>query len=186
MMRWFLVYLVGMIWFGNLVSVMFMNVMYEEEEMKGGEGDGMVYGGKGVGVGGSMFRYRWFLVVMVVVCVYYFVLGFLVQFLSSFVFVIWMVFENVVVNQLFGYSIGLSLLFIMFDWMQISGFVGSFLILFWQVLFCVGVEKKGVVDEKWGQVCDSKYYDWCVDVFCVFGSDVVLQWGVVFVVFVNE
>ncbi|VBB86938.1 Putative sexual differentiation process protein [Podospora comata] len=134
MMRRFLVYPAGMIWPGNLVSVTLMNAMYEEEETKGGEGDGTVHGGKGVGVGGSMPRYRWFSVVTAVACVYYFVPGFLAQFLSSFAFVTWTAPENAVVNQLFGYSTGLSLLPITFDWTQISGFVGSPLIPPWHAI----------------------------------------------------
>ncbi|KAK0669619.1 putative sexual differentiation process protein [Cercophora samala] len=134
MMRRFLVYPASMIWPGNLVSVTLMNAMYEEEETKGGEGDGTVHGGKGVGIGGNMPRYRWFSVVTAVACVYYFVPGFLAQFLSSFAFVTWMAPENAVVNQLFGYSTGLSLLPITFDWTQISGFVGSPLIPPWHAI----------------------------------------------------
>lgn len=81
-----------------------------------------------------MPRYRWFSVVTAVACVYYFVPGFLAQFLSSFAFVTWTAPENAVVNQLFGYSTGLSLLPITFDWTQISGFVGSPLIPPWHAI----------------------------------------------------
>jgi hypothetical protein len=55
----------------------------------------------------------------------------LAQFLSSFAFVTWLAPDSPIVNQLFGFSTGLSLLPITFDWTQISGFVGSPLIPPW-------------------------------------------------------
>lgn len=53
------------------------------------------------------------------------------QFLSVFAFATWIAPNNVIVNQLFGGTTGLSLLPITFDWTQISGFVGSPLIPPW-------------------------------------------------------
>ncbi|KAK3375461.1 OPT family small oligopeptide transporter [Podospora didyma] len=123
MMRKFLVYPASMIWPGNLVSVTLMNAMYEKNEMR----DPTV-------IGGSMPRYRWFAIVTAGGFVYYFIPGFLAQFLSSFAFVTWIFPDNPVVNQLFGYSTGLSLLPITFDWTQISGFVGSPLIPPWHAI----------------------------------------------------
>jgi hypothetical protein len=114
------VYPAAMIWPGNLVSVTLMNAMYESSEDR----DPTV-------IGGSMPRYRWFALITGGAFVYYFIPGFLAQFLSSFAFMTWLAPENPVVNQLFGYSTGLSLLPITFDWTQISGFVGSPLIPPW-------------------------------------------------------
>ena len=109
-----------MIWPGNLVSVTLMNAMYEDQEDR----DPTV-------VGGSMPRYRWFGLITAVSFFYYFIPGWFAQFLSSPAFMTWLAPENPVVNQLFGYNTGLSLLPITFDWTQISGFVGSPLIPPW-------------------------------------------------------
>ncbi|SPQ22322.1 ba9f9298-0c3e-4ebf-8cd9-b40bdfe8c54c [Thermothielavioides terrestris] len=123
MMRRFLVYPASMIWPGNLVSVTLMNAMYESSDDR----DPTV-------IGGSMPRYRWFALVTLGAFVYYFIPGFLAQFLSSFAFVTWLAPNSPIVNQLFGFSTGLSLLPITFDWTQISGFVGSPLIPPWHAI----------------------------------------------------
>ncbi|KAK4137776.1 small oligopeptide transporter [Trichocladium antarcticum] len=123
MMRRFLVYPASMIWPGNLVAVTLMNAMYESSEDR----DPSV-------LGGSMPRYRWFALITFGSFVYYFIPGFLAQFLSSFAFMTWLAPDSPVVNQLFGYSTGLSLLPITFDWTQISGFVGSPLIPPWHAI----------------------------------------------------
>ncbi|EAQ89148.1 hypothetical protein CHGG_05767 [Chaetomium globosum CBS 148.51] len=114
MMRRFLVYPAAMIWPGNLVSVTLMNAMYESSEDR----DPTV-------IGGSMPRYRWFGLITVGAFVYYFIPGFLAQFLSSFAFMTWLAPNSPVINQLFGSNTGLSLLPITFDWTQISGFVSA-------------------------------------------------------------
>ncbi|KAG8165528.1 hypothetical protein KVR01_004080 [Diaporthe batatas] len=116
-MRKFLVYPAAMIWPGNLVSVTLMNAMYEGNESP----DPTVLGGK-------MPRYRWFAYVTLGAFIYYFIPGYLAQFLSTFAFATWIAPQNPVVNQLFGYTTGLSLVPITFDWSQIAGFVGSPLI----------------------------------------------------------
>jgi hypothetical protein len=107
-----------MIWPGNLVSVTLMNAMYEAPP----KDDPTI-------LGGSMPYYRWFGYICLGAFIYYFVPGFLIQFLNVFAFATWIAPNNVVVNQLFGGSTRLSLLPITFDWTQISGFVGSPLIL---------------------------------------------------------
>lgn len=114
------VYPASMIWPGNLVSVTLMNAMYETAEAP----DRSV-------VGGSMPRYRWFTLITAASFVYYFIPGFFAQFLSSPAFMTWLAPNSPVINQLFGYSTGLSLLPITFDWTQISGYVGSPLIPPW-------------------------------------------------------
>jgi OPT family small oligopeptide transporter len=114
-MRQFLVYPAAMIWPSNLVSVTLMNAMYERSSDKK---DPTVFGG-------TIARYRWFGYVCLGAFVYYFIPGFLAQFLSVFAFATWIAPNNVVVNQLFGGTTGLSLIPLTFDWTQISGFVGS-------------------------------------------------------------
>lgn len=98
-----------MIWPGNLVSVTLMNAMYETEAKP----DPTIIGGK-------MPRYRWFAYVCAGAFIYYFIPGFLAQFLSVFAFATWAAPNNVIVNQLFGGTTGLSILPITFDWTQIS------------------------------------------------------------------
>lgn len=122
MMRKFLVYPASMIWPGNLVSVTLMNAMHEQNAKP----DPTV-------IGGRMPRYYWFGLITLCSFFYYFIPGFLAQFLSSFAFVTWIAPNNPVVNQLFGYSTGLSFLPITFDWTQISGFVGSPMVPPWCV-----------------------------------------------------
>ncbi|KAB8289796.1 hypothetical protein EYC80_010429 [Monilinia laxa] len=97
MLRKFLVYPAAMIWPANLVSVTLMNAMYENNERP----DPNIFGGK-------IHRYKWFAYVTAV-----------------FSFITWIAPNNVVVNQLFGGTTGLSFIPLTFDWTQISGFVGS-------------------------------------------------------------
>lgn len=114
-----------MIWPGNLVGVTLMNAMYEQNDLP----DPKV-------LGGSMPRYRWFMVVTAGAFVYYFIPGFLAQCLSVFAFATWLAPQNAVVNQLFGGTTGLSILPITFDWTQIAGWVGSPLIPPWYGSLC--------------------------------------------------
>lgn len=123
MMRKFLVYPASMIWPANLVSVTLMNAMYEKPPPN----DPTI-------IGGSMPRYRWFGIITLCSFVYYFIPGFLAQFLSIFAFATWIAPDNAVVNQLFGGLTGLSLVPITFDWAQVSGFVGSPMIPPWYAI----------------------------------------------------
>lgn len=103
-----------MIWPSNLVSVTLMNAMYEDNEKP----DPTVFGG-------TIHRYRWFGYVTAGAFLWYFIPGFLAQFLSVFAFITWIFPNNVIVNQVFGGTSGLSLIPLTLDWTQISGFVGS-------------------------------------------------------------
>lgn len=106
-----------MIWPSNLVSVTLMNAMYEKADNK----DPTVFGG-------TIPRYRWFGYVCIGAFFWYFIPGFLAQFLSIFAVATFIAPNNVIVNQLFGGTSGLSILPLTLDWTQISGFVGSPLI----------------------------------------------------------
>ncbi|KAJ2906185.1 hypothetical protein MKZ38_002610 [Zalerion maritima] len=123
MMRKFLVYPASMIWPGNLVAVTLMNAMYEKNERP----DPTVFGG-------TIPRYRWFAIITTCAFVYYFIPGWLAQFLSVFAFPTWIAPQNAVVNQLFGGVTGISLLPITFDWTQIAGYIGSPLIPPWHAI----------------------------------------------------
>ncbi|KAJ6446569.1 small oligopeptide transporter, OPT family [Purpureocillium lavendulum] len=122
-MRKFLVYPASMIWPSNLVAVTLMNAMYEQNDKK----DPSI-------IGGRMPRYRWFMLVTVGAFAYYFIPGFLVKCLSVFAFATWIAPQNVVVNQLFGGTTGLSLIPMTFDWTQVTGFIGSPLIPPWYAI----------------------------------------------------
>ncbi|KAJ4325689.1 hypothetical protein N0V84_003407 [Fusarium piperis] len=123
MLRKFLVYPASMIWPENLVGVTLMNAMYERNDAP----DATI-------IGGTMHRYRWFTIVTGCAFIYYFIPGFLAQFLSIFAVATWLAPQNPVVNQLFGGQTGLSLLPITFDWTQIAGYVGSPLIPPWHAI----------------------------------------------------
>ena len=109
-----------MIWPGVLVAVTLMNAMYEKNDRL----DPAV-------LGGGMPRYRWFGIVTGCAFLYYFIPGWLAQFLSVFAFPTWIAPQNAVVNQLFGGVTGLSFLPLTFDWTQIAGYIGSPLIPPW-------------------------------------------------------
>ncbi|CAF3617220.1 unnamed protein product [Fusarium graminearum] len=111
MLRKFLVYPASMIWPENLAGVTLMNAMYERNDAP----DPSV-------IGGAMHRYKWFAIVTACSFFYYFIPGFLAQFLSIFAVATWMAPQNPIVNQLFGGQTGLSLLPITFDWTQIAGY----------------------------------------------------------------
>ncbi|KAL6356154.1 hypothetical protein LRP88_09745 [Fusarium phalaenopsidis] len=117
------VYPASMIWPENLVGVTLMNAMYERNDAP----DPTI-------IGGTMHRYRWFTIVTGCAFAYYFIPGFLAQFLSIFAVATWLAPQNPVVNQLFGGQTGLSLLPITFDWTQIAGYVGSPLIPPWHAI----------------------------------------------------
>ncbi|KAJ4169999.1 hypothetical protein NW754_006142 [Fusarium falciforme] len=123
MLRKFLVYPASMIWPENLVGVTLMNAMYERNDAP----DPTI-------IGGTMHRYKWFTIVTGCAFAYYFIPGFLAQFLSIFAVATWLAPQNPVVNQLFGGQTGLSLLPITFDWTQIAGYVGSPLIPPWHAI----------------------------------------------------
>ncbi|KAF5532718.1 sexual differentiation process isp4 [Fusarium mexicanum] len=117
------VYPASMIWPENLVGVTLMNAMYETNDTP----DPTI-------IGGRMHRYKWFAIVTACSFVYYFIPGFLAQFLSIFAVATWMAPQNPIVNQLFGGQTGVSLLPITFDWTQIAGYVGSPLIPPWHAI----------------------------------------------------
>ncbi|KAF5605344.1 sexual differentiation process isp4 [Fusarium subglutinans] len=117
------VYPASMIWPENLVGVTLMNAMYETNDTP----DPAI-------IGGRMHRYKWFAIVTACSFVYYFIPGFLAQFLSIFAVATWMAPQNPIVNQLFGGQTGVSLLPITFDWTQIAGYVGSPLIPPWHAI----------------------------------------------------
>ncbi|KAK4069990.1 uncharacterized protein Triagg1_6785 [Trichoderma aggressivum f. europaeum] len=122
-MRKYLVYPASMIWPGNLASAAMMNAMYDSSD----DIDPTVLGGR-------LPRYTWFGIITAASFVYYFIPGFLAQFLSVFAFATWMAPQNPVINQLFGGNTGLSIIPITFDWSQVTGYIGSPLVTPWHAI----------------------------------------------------
>ena len=164
MLRKFLVYPAAMIWPVNLVSVSLMHAMHEKEPQPDPTIPKIV--------GGTMSRYKWFGIMFLASFLYYFIPGFLAQFLSIFAFMTWIYPNNPVVNQLFGGTSGLSLLPITFDWTQITGFVGDPLIPPWHAIAntligvvgfyifgCLGLHYGGAWYAKFLPMSDSSTYD---------------------------
>lgn len=161
LLRSFLVYPAAMIWPANLVSVTLMHAMHETPPPP----DPTIIGGK-------MTRFKWFGVVFAGAFAYYWLPGFLAQFLSVFAFMTWIYPNNPVVNQVFGGTTGLSVIPITFDWTQITGFVGDPLIPPWHaiantligvVTFYVGgsalIHYSGAWYSKFLPISDSGTYD---------------------------
>lgn len=121
--RKFLVFPASMIWPTILPSVTLMYSLHEKMLPK----DPTIFGG-------NMSRYRWFAYITIASFIYYFIPGFLAQFLSIMAFVTWIFPQNPVVNQLFGGTSGLSLLPLTLDWTTITGFIGSPLIPPWHAI----------------------------------------------------
>lgn len=160
-LRKFLVYPASMIWPGILVSVTLMNAMYDRNDRP----DPTI-------IGGRMPRYRWFALITFCAFIYYWIPGYLAKCLSVFAFATWIAPNNVVVNQLFGGSTGLSLIPITFDWTQIAGYVGSPLIPPWEAIantmigvvtfflvLCSIFHYTGVWYSKYLPMSDSGTYD---------------------------
>ncbi|KAN0078386.1 OPT oligopeptide transporter domain containing protein [Tylopilus felleus] len=110
-MRRFLVDPPSMIWPMNLVYCALFNTLHAQ-----------VYAG--MGTRGGISRGRFFVYVWLGGLFWYFLPGYLFQALSYFTWVCWIVPDNVVVNQLFGYESGLGMSLVTFDWSQIT-YIGS-------------------------------------------------------------
>ena len=117
----------------------------------------------------------------------YFIPGFLMQFLSVFAFATWIAPNNVVINQLFGGTTGLSMLPITFD---VSSYVSSYLKL------SVGsVDHFYPVDSnfrvRWitahpTMVCNCQHSHWCYYVLHVRRLNFALLRNMVCKVLANE
>lgn len=73
---------------------------------------------------GGMSRERFFAIAFTGAACWYFFPGYIFQALSVFSWVCWIVPDNIKINQLFGYSSGLGMSLITFDWLQIT-YIGS-------------------------------------------------------------
>lgn len=105
LVRQYLVWPSSMIWPGALVECALLNTLHKN------------YGKKETK---HMSRFTFYFLITVVGAVYYFIPGFLFTALSMFTWVCWIAPSNQTVNSLFGYSTGLGMGFLTFDWSMIS------------------------------------------------------------------
>lgn len=113
--RQFLVWPSSMIWPGALVNAALFNTLHKTY---------------GVRERGHMTRERFFTLAALASFIWYWVPGYLWTSLSLFNWVCWIAPANLVVNSLFGYSSGLGMGLVTFDWAMIS-YIGSPLITPW-------------------------------------------------------
>ncbi|KAI0081298.1 OPT oligopeptide transporter [Panus rudis PR-1116 ss-1] len=109
--RRFLVQPPSMIWPANLVTCALFNTLHRQQYA-------------GMGNRGGISRERFFLYAFIGSTAWYFFPGYIFQALSFFNWVCWIAPNNIVINQLFGYSSGLGMSLITFDWSQIA-YIGS-------------------------------------------------------------
>lgn len=115
--RRFLVAPPSMIWPTNLVFCALFNTLHSQEYA-------------GIGQRGGITRQRFFSYVFLGSFAWYFLPGYLFTALSQFSWVCWIAPNNRTVNQLFGYSSGLGMSILTFDWAQIT-YTGSPLVTPW-------------------------------------------------------
>ncbi|TDL22303.1 small oligopeptide transporter [Rickenella mellea] len=123
--RRFLVQPPSMIWPANLVNCALFNTLHHQQY-------------SGIGSRGGMSREKFFFLAFAGSTVWYFFPGYIFQALSYFDWVCWIVPNNVKINQLFGYSTGLGMSLITFDWSQIT-YIGSPLATPWWAEANIGV-----------------------------------------------
>ncbi len=109
-----LVYPGQMIWPSNLVSTTFLTNIHMNSNTPAN--------------GWNISKLRFFTYICIGSFIWYWIPGYMAQFLSYFSFVTWIKPNNVIINQIFGAQTGLGILPITFDWNQVAGYVGSPLI----------------------------------------------------------
>ncbi|EGO23107.1 hypothetical protein SERLADRAFT_371352 [Serpula lacrymans var. lacrymans S7.9] len=110
-LRRFLVQPPSMIWPANLVTCALFNTLHAQTYA-------------GMGNRGGISRERFFFYAFGCGVLWYFVPGYLFQAISYFSWVCWIVPDNIIVNQMFGYVSGMGMSLITFDWSQIT-YIGS-------------------------------------------------------------
>lgn len=112
--RRFLVWPAAMMWPSQFANTSLFYALHDHSKSDGSQSNGW-----------TMSRYRWFGIVAMGMFFYYWIPGVLFQALSVFAFVTWIKPKDVVVNQLFGGTTGLSLIPITFDWTYVTAYLGD-------------------------------------------------------------
>ncbi|KAF9529995.1 OPT oligopeptide transporter [Crepidotus variabilis] len=111
LLRRFLVQPPSMIWPVNLVTCALFNTLHAQTYA-------------GIGHRGGISRERFFFYAFAASTLWYFFPGYIFQALSFFSWVCWIAPTNVPVNAMFGYTHGMGMSLITFDWTQIA-YIGS-------------------------------------------------------------
>jgi OPT family small oligopeptide transporter len=137
--RKFLVEPAAMIWPGALVNVGFLYALHDRRQSDPSKTNGW-----------SISRYRWFMYCMVGMFIWSWFPDFIIPAFSYFAWVTWTKPNNVIVNQLFGQTTGISLGFpftgFTLDWAQINSFYNSPLISPWHAHANTGL---GIIFWAW-------------------------------------
>ncbi|OAQ59886.1 OPT oligopeptide transporter [Pochonia chlamydosporia 170] len=112
--RRFLVWPAAMMWPNQFASTSLFYALHDKSKSDGVHSNGWL-----------ISRYRWFAIVAMSMFCYYWIPGVLWQGLSVFAFATWIRPKNVVVNQLFGGTTGLSLIPLTFDWTYVTAYLGD-------------------------------------------------------------
>ena len=112
--------------------------------------------------GWKISRMGFFSIIVVCGAVYQFVPGFLFTGLTTFAWITWIMPKNVTVNQVFGATSGMDLLPLTLDWNQITGYLGSpLLVPSWALVnvFCGSVFFLWIVSPAlhWSNVWQGLY-----------------------------
>lgn len=122
--RKFLVEPAAMIWPGSLVNVGFMYALHDHSPSDPARTNGW-----------SVSRYKLFMIAMVIMFVWSWFPDYIIPAFSYFAWVTWIKPDNVLINQLFGQTTGISIGFpftgFTLDWAQINSFYNSPLISPW-------------------------------------------------------
>jgi OPT family small oligopeptide transporter len=112
--RRFLVWPASMVWPQNLMTCTLLNTFHAEEDENAG-----------------ISRFRYFMFVFTGAFFFFFLPGYLFQALSMFSWVCWLAPNNVPLNDVFGFSSGLGMSILTFDWTVISWIGNPFMIPWW-------------------------------------------------------
>lgn len=112
--------------------------------------------------GWKINRMKFFWIVLLCGALYQFVPGYLFTGLTTFAWITWIVPNNVTVNQVFGATQGMDLLPLTLDWNQITGYVGSpLLVPSWALInvFCGSIFFLWIVAPAlhWSNVWEGMY-----------------------------
>lgn len=112
--RRFLVWPAALMWPNQFSSTSLFYALHDKSKSDGIHSNGW-----------RISRYRWFGFVAMGMFCYYWIPGVLFQALSIFAWVTWIKPKDVVVNQLFGGTTGLSLIPITFDWTYVTAYLSN-------------------------------------------------------------
>lgn len=159
--RRFLVWPAAMMWPSQFSATSLFYALHDKSKSDGVHSNGWL-----------ISRYRWFAYVAAGMFCYYWIPAVLFQALSIFAWVTWIKPNNVVVNQLFGGSTGLSLIPITFDWTYVTAYLSNPMLapthshvnvltglFFFVILVTIGIVYTGSLYSDYLPMVTSQTYD---------------------------